>query len=896
VVVCLLIGGLVVQSSRGRSAATSEESGITLASAGSTDLREKDPFALYFTGHWCDDWRKVQIDMQLRQSMLDSTLPHSVPPGWGKIKLIDLKGMTPAEKFLVRAFAGLINRRVATWYLVDEDEFWLGRGREPWKDAITGQPFTGYFSPNGQGRLPQQVGGPGGYPGLKKQGNNNTEFLGRLKRFCNQMDPAGNNPSMFKGFVIYDPALLDLNVKPQQPRAVLNAVRTICAVENALPVTPELYRALRGVAWEDNGYDDLMAGAPVILDTTQQREWMIDQHMGDEEAAARHVYTWLYNNYWDKCCQKALAFMPPAGPNGQDHDLTDYIVEFGLFTFYVDGTSNPDEKQMELYLAQTPANIPVIGTLTDQAGAAGAEARVRLIRLFSRFGKYFVAADGARCLSLHSGEYPLQKQPLKQKPAPAGAFDQSKTYVAFCLTTGNSVGALVGLRPHHWDMASRGRVPVGWAMPVLAADVCPNIAKFYYQTASENDVFLADVSGLGQLEFGNYGAVAANRDEVMGQFLKLTDAYLQFLDLPLIWTDGINEGKLLKTVVNGLPHTSAMFFGLTGSKGKFKNDRMAYTVEQKPFVYTYLGASNSRQTLANLAQELAGTEARFVLVGVDETEFGRDEDVVGLIAQAAESLGGQFEVVRPDVLVNAYRQAVTAKAISPGWPELAPRWAESDRPLELPRLAKADLVMDGQLADWKSISAQTLQLASPRDISFGAARRKDAADLSAAVKVAYDDRFLYVAAQVRDDTVFVDDLARDRGDSVEVLIDTREGPFRDSRPTEGFYRLHLVPAAGLIPNAEVVLRYPTFDTGLVSRNKNGIQHRIASRRTADGYCLEAAIPLLNFPYLQWQPGARLSFGVAVNDLDKGADVETRMQWQGGNAAENALELVPTRLL
>lgn len=893
--VCLLIGGLIVQGARDRSAATSGETAITLVNPGSADRREKDPFALYFTGHWCDDWRKVSLDMQLRNSMWDSTLPHSVPPGWGKIKLIDLKGMTPAEKFLVRAFAGLINRRVATWYIVDQDEFWLGRGKAPWNDGIMGQPFTGYFAPDGQGRIPQQIGGPGGYPGLQKQGNDNTEFLGRLKRFCNQLDPAGENPSMFKGFVVYDPALLDLNAKPRQPRAVLNAVRTICAVENALPVTPELHRALRGVAWEDNGYDDLMAGAPVILDTTQQQEWMIAQHLGDEEAAARHVYTWLYNNYWDKCCQKALAFIPPAGPNGQDHDLTDYIVEFGLFTFYIDGSSNLDERQMELYLAQTPANIPVLGTLTERVGAEGAEDRVRLIRLLSRFGKYFVGADGARCLSLHSGEYPLQKQPLRQKPASAGAFDQSKTYVAFCLTTGNSVGALVGLRPHHWDQASRGRVPVGWALPVLAADACPNIVKFYYQTASENDGFLADVSGLGQLEFGNFGAVAANRAEVLGQFLQLTDAYLQFLDLPIIWTDRMNN-DLLKTVTAGLPHANAMFYGLTSHKGRFENDRMAYSVGQKPFVFTYLGTSNSRQTLANLAQELANTQARFVLVGVDETEFGPEEDVVGLIAQAAESLGGQFEVVRPDVFVTTYRQAVAAKAISPGPPELAPRWAESDQPLELPRLAKAGLTIDGQLADWKASSAKTLQLTSQGDISFGASERQNAADLSATVQVAYDDRFLYVAAQVRDDTVFVDDLARDRGDSVEVLLDTREGPFRDSRPTEGFYRLHLVPAAGLVPKAEVLLRYPTFDTGLVNWNKNGIQHRIASRRTADGYCLEAAIPLLNFPYLQWKPGARLSFGVAVNDLDEGADVETRMQWGGGNAAENALELVPTRLL
>ena len=466
--------------------------------------------------------------------------------------------------------------------------------------------------------------------------------------------------------------------------------------------------------------------------------------------------------------------------------------------------------------------------------------------------------------------------------------------MAFGLTTRNSLGTFLQERGRHWDAASRGQVPLGWAVPLTAADVCPNVTKYYYQTATPNDCFLADVSGMGAVAPSIFGAVTDNPQQVMGQFLQTTNTYLGYLDLHLLWADQLADKETLNQYIAGLPQVQGILYGLDAAKGKIESAGNA--VDRIGFFWNYLNTRNSPQMLANLASELADTSEKMVFIGVDETQFGPQEDVVGLIAQAAQTLDPQkFQIVRPDELPGLLQQAVAANLVPSGLSDLSPRWAAGKTPLSLPQVAQGRITVDGQLTEWSALEPP-LTLAHPRDVSFGAPARTGDADVSATAYVAYDDQYLYVAAEVRDDTVYVDDLARAEGDSVEIVVDTRQGGFRTSTPTEGFYRLCLVPATGLVEKPEVILCYPTFDTGLVNRNQHGISHTIAAVRTDEGYRLEAAIPLLNFPQATWAAGEDLAIGLAVNDLDHGGEVETRLQWQGGDAATDALDLVPATLL
>jgi len=819
-------------------------------------LEAPDPYRAYFTGHWCNCWRKQDVRPPEVSKQFDGVLPRGVSPPSGKLMTIDVRRMDADERLLAEAAVGLVNRRVPIWYLVHEGDFWYEGEKAPWKDGVTGQPIMGVYP----GPMPSQVGFRLSVDGKDADGT----FLTAVKRFTNEL-----NPSAIDGMVLYDPALLDPKAKPKQPRAVLNVVRMLCATEQALPVTPRLMNRLAGTGWNaSDGIRD-RTPLPVILDTTTKQEWMIETYRGDEEEAARRVYEWAFNNLWSKCLQHCMAYMPPVP--GQGLDITDYLVQFKLFTFYVPGDTKLDERALERFLGDSPFNIPVIGTITDQAGQQAEADRTRLGRLFSRFGKYFVDLTEADNLSLHSGERKPEREPVRQKRPPLPAYDPNKKYVSFCLTAGNSVGEIMHLRPGHWDFASRGNVPVGWAIPLATADAIPNLLKYYYNTASNNDCLVADTSGIGSLVPAVYGAAAQDRQPVLAQFLQYTDEYLGYLDLDLLWADELDEATQ-KAFADGVPRLKGMLYGTKGAQ-QYLN-KPAYAVGGKPVFHTVLDVGG-KEALAALPQQLAKAKGSFFFVGLDESAFGPDDDVVGLIAEAAKQLGGQYVVVRPDHLAQLFAQH-GGTAAAPA--ELLPRFAGGPAAVVPNVMGKAPEI-DGQLGEWPQL-AQALPLR-------GAAGEGTA-------YVAYDDRFLYLAAEVPDSKVYVDDYNLTFGDRLDLCVDARTDRFREPRMTEGYYRLSLVPAAGLVRKPELLLVYPTFDIGLASMNRHGIEEILASRVAGRGYVMEAAIPLRNFPRANWRPGARLALGIAAHDVDNPSQPPVELAWGGAQSA-NPLALAPVVL-
>ncbi len=831
-----------------------------------------DVYLSYFSGHWCNCWRRNDLPPFEELKSYEGVLPRAKTPAWAKNKLIMLDGLSPAEKLAARAFAGIVNRRVPMWYLVERGDFWLRGRRAPWRRAAVGDPLMGIWA---RGKpLPQQVG----------YRIDKSKLLMGIKRFVNELQPPE-----FNAIVLYDPALLDPNAKPAQPRAVLNVVRTLCAVENALPLTPELYRKFVQQSWSAQGMQDRVPQLPV-LDTTQMKQWNLATYNGDEKQATMAVYTWALNNLWDKCLKFALVFIPPLGSAGET-DLTDYVTQFDLFTFYIDGDTNMDERTLELILSKTPQNCPIIGVIGTKDDPELEQKRTRLLRLFSRFGKFFIDCRGARNISYHSGERPVQREPLRPKPPRQVKLEANKKYLAFCLTCGNSLGYFLNERPVHWDYQSRGSLPLGWAIPLAAADAFPNLLKYFYLTASANDCFVADMSGMGEIHAPVFGEAFKEKDKIFQYFLQSTAGYMSLLGIDTLWVDAADEQTLQRytTVIDGL---RAILYG-TNAAGEYL-ERSSFRVGQRPVFCAFRSVAASRKVLENLPAELRGRPERFVFVGIDETQFSPEEDVVALIARAARALGNEYLVVRPDELAALYQQAVAAGLAPEDKPALVAQ-ATAQKELAIAKVARGAIAIDGALGDWRKLGLRPLSISSAAQVAQGAEQRQGASDLSATVYLAYDEDYLYLAAAVRDDVVHADDFNPAACDSVELVLDARRAPFREPRPTEGFYRLRLTPAAGLLQKPKLSLIYPTFDVGPVSMNRHGIEEILASVRTSEGYVIEAALPLLNFPRARFAPGAELGFGLAINDFDRGPAVEARMEWQAKNSLQNALNLARARL-
>ena len=194
--------------------------------------------------------------------------------------------------------------------------------------------------------------------------------------------------------------------------------------------------------------------------------------------------------------------------------------------------------------------------------------------------------------------------------------------------------------------------------------------------------------------------------------------------------------------------------------------------------------------------------------------------------------------------------------------------------LTIPRVSVAPRI-DGDLADMESLARGEI---SPQDLWWRRAP-KDAADLSADFRLGYDSRFLYVGFHVRDEQVVCniapDDVkAQLRSDAVGITVD----PSGTSRDTGTTLQAAAFPCttAGFAARG---FRDADARPGLMEETAPGMQ--VASRRTPDGYDLEAAIPWAAMPK-QPRPGDEIGLNLVLYDGD---DKEART---GANISETGL--------
>jgi len=74
---------------------------------------------------------------------------------------------------------------------------------------------------------------------------------------------------------------------------------------------------------------------------------------------------------------------------------------------------------------------------------------------------------------------------------------ESKYYVTFVGTEGDASNWVIGLQSGAWLSAERGDIPINWGWNLHLFDEMPFLAKYYYETATGKDGFLAVTSPLG---------------------------------------------------------------------------------------------------------------------------------------------------------------------------------------------------------------------------------------------------------------------------------------------------------------------------------------------------------------------------------------------------------------
>jgi hypothetical protein len=175
----------------------------------------------------------------------------------------------------------------------------------------------------------------------------------------------------------------------------------------------------------------------------------------------------------------------------------------------------------------------------------------------------------------------------------------------------------------------------------------------------------------------------------------------------------------------------------------------------------------------------------------------------------------------------------------------------------VPRLTTAP-ALDGTDRGWENLPELII---APTQLVQG--RVADPADSSALVRLAHDGGTLFVDVRVRDDTVVANIAPNDirghwRSDSVEICLDPAAG----AEDTLDAFKLGIFP----FDTSGAVRAARDADANQGPVEETAPKTRLLSRRTSDGYRIQAAIP---FAEAGIGIGAkRLGFNLIVYDGDK----------------------------
>lgn len=432
------------------------------------------------------------------------------------------------------------------------------------------------------------------------------------------------------GAALYEP---DLESDPESLHK-LNALTLYCAIESAIPVTPELNERL---------------GLPVILDVR-----------GKYNSAA-DAYDWAYSELWPRANHALLAHTCPT-----HMVLRDYLVQHKAMPFWIGRqTDRRGDSAALRFLAEGVPNTPLMGCWGGYGEQPpGRYTEAQLQRLASSYGKFVVVSDGCFNLSVFSG-LPYERPTMSRRPVPD--LDRGKVYIVFNITDGDNLQYLQQhfVSAQWWLDPGRGSVPISWSLNPVAAELIPSVVEYLQSSATELDEFVCSTAGIGLVAPSLYGAeLAVDRDALYGDYLRMTDASLK----------NVGETCIHLGDTSNIPWTRADFERcareLTGARGILADygkslgvfpSNASYTVGRDVVVLRALAGIGQAKDDEERAQRIAEAvrtntpDARPAFMHVCLVNWFVTPTS---IRRAVEILGDDYAALLPSEAVDLYLEAV----------------------------------------------------------------------------------------------------------------------------------------------------------------------------------------------------------------------------------------------
>lgn len=418
-----------------------------------------------------------------------------------------------------------------------------------------------------------------------------------------------------KGLVLYSKELSE---------HYANLAATIAGLDRLLPVTAEVRAKL--VA---NGMN-----FPVVEDLTALKM-----------SSAKDIYTYLYDNYWNRCSHRLLVSIRPTIP--YVHDIS---AACGSACVWLDPRNSGEQQVLDKMLKDlTPGRDIVLGWYPEERSGVG-EA--------TKYGLSTVPADFFENTTV----YASVSKPVKIRPVPKRPRLENKVYATVYISDGDNVQYCQHAMAKIYEQAGRGKMAMNWTISPALADLAPMMLNYYYGKATTQDCFVSGPSGLGYaMPYDAHNSryyASATSSKLITPYAQLTQRYLEKAGLRVITVWDNLSPVQSKVYADNCPY----LYGLTINDWERQSGRLPSRVQSKwlPITPLYPCYANSADVITDFfnrdIKSFKGDSPMFVTGQATVWDVGPDK-LIALKNKLDALSPGNVNIVRADHWFSYYNEA-----------------------------------------------------------------------------------------------------------------------------------------------------------------------------------------------------------------------------------------------
>ncbi len=345
------------------------------------------------------------------------------------------------------------------------------------------------------------------------------------------------------------------------------------------------------------------------------------------------LQTEMWNEYYVDATNTApLAYVPV--PN-----FRDYIIATKAFVFWLDPLVAEEAALFSKILQQVQPDTPYLGWFVGGHEDPG-------VTLCAKYGVPVGAADffnngtviGGILASVMDWQPPVRLPKL-----------EPKVYVTLTMSEGDNLQYVQHRMRDIWDDPNRGKTPLNWSISPLLLDAGPALLKYFQQTQTKYDFFVAGPSGAGYTYPGDWPL------SVLPGFTRKTGQYMRRMGLDVIYALNRADSNDIALSPAVAQQYMKHVHPLLGILYNWESQSQLTTPAGLP-VFTQIGissVSDGQNALTGATANWNRTSPLFVALGVLAWNMTPTD-----VNTLAGSLPLQYELVRGDTFFSLLRKTL----------------------------------------------------------------------------------------------------------------------------------------------------------------------------------------------------------------------------------------------